>query len=81
MIQKLTEFDPAAVQSRTDHAAAEFALVAALLVTSASFVAMSLGDPELMAFVALAGVLVLAVGLVALSRGRPDRSRLSPRVA
>jgi predicted neutral ceramidase superfamily lipid hydrolase len=81
MRPKLTDVDTGAGQSRISHATAEFALVAAMLVTSASFVAMSLGDPELMAFVALAGLAVLAVGLLALSANRPRLSRLSPRAA
>jgi len=81
MLPNSLDFDPAAVQSRFDHATAEFALLTALLVTSASFVTMSLGDPELMAFVAVAGVVVLAVGLLALTADRPRLTRLSPRGA
>jgi uncharacterized membrane protein YgdD (TMEM256/DUF423 family) len=81
MIPDTTDLDPAAVQSRLNHATAEVALLAALIVTSGSFVAMSLGDPELMAFVAVAGVVVLAVGLLALSANRPRLSRLAPRSA
>jgi len=81
MLQPLTDFEPTAVQTRISHATAKFALVAALFVTSTSFVAMSLGDPELMAFVALTGVLVLAVGLLALSAERTRLPRLSSRVA
>ena len=49
MLPNTTDIDSVDVQSRITDAT----LLAVLLVTSASFVAMSLGDPELMALVAL----------------------------
>ena len=59
MLPNTTDIDPVDVQSRITDAT----LLAVLLVTSASFVAMSLGDPELMALVALSGVAPRLPGL------------------
>jgi hypothetical protein len=77
MISDTIDLDVPDGQSRINHATADVALLAVLLVTTASFVAMSLGDPELMALVAVAGVVVLALGLLALSANRPHLPRLS----
>jgi len=81
MISDTIDLDVPDVQSRINHATADVALLAVLLVTTASFVAMSLGDPELMALVAATGVVVLALGLLALSVDTPRLSDLSPRLA
>ena len=59
MLPNTTDIDSVDVQSRITDAT----LLAVLLVTSASFVAMSLGDPELMALVALSGVAPRLPGL------------------
>ena len=67
MLPNATDIDSVDVQSRITDAT----LLAVLLVTSASFVAMSLGDPELMALVALSGVAVVGLALIALSVDAP----------
>jgi hypothetical protein len=64
------------VPSRFGQTPEELVFVAVLFVSSASFVAMSVGDPELMALVAATGIVVVLLGTLIVRDGvRHDREQ------
>ena len=67
--------DRSVVSGRLTNTAVDAVFALSLVVLSASFVAMAVGDPELVAFVACVGVAVLLVGyaVLAVSAGRETR--------
>jgi hypothetical protein len=66
-----TTHDTSLVPSRIEHAALELALVVTLAVASVSVIAISLGNPELMASVAFLGVVITLLALALQSRLSP----------
>lgn len=72
--------DPFDVSFPVRQASLELAVAAALALAAASFVALSLGDPELLAAVAAAGVAVTLLALALYSLGPSDVDVRTPTV-